>query len=105
MYTVSKIHPNIYYILGDMIPPIQGSSLFQDSSLNRTPGENCYISGYRGPNEIYQDVIEREWTLLSVIEFSDPEDETVTRDSSYNFAVLNSPETGHLGKTIISPNW
>ena len=37
---------------GDMIPPIQGSSLSQDSSLNRTPRENCYISGYEGPNEI-----------------------------------------------------
>ena len=23
----------------------------------------------------------------------------------YNFAMLNSPETGHLGKTLISPNF
>ena len=56
MYTVSKLQPHILYILGDMIPPNQGSSLFQDSSINLTPGENCYISGYKGPNEIYEDV-------------------------------------------------
>ena len=52
MNTVSKIHPHILYILGDMIPSNQGSILSLDSSLNRTPRENCYISGYEGPNEI-----------------------------------------------------
>ena len=35
----------------------------------------------------------------------DLEDETVTCGSLYNFAMLNSPETGHLGKTLISPHW
>ena len=28
----------------------------------------------------------------------DPEYETVTRGSLYNFAILNSPETSHLGE-------
>ena len=38
MYILSKIQIHIHYILGDMIPPSYGSSLFQNSSLNRTPG-------------------------------------------------------------------
>ena len=42
---------------------------------------------------------------MSVVEVSDPEDETVTHGILYNFAMLNSPKIGHLGKTIISPNW
>ena len=105
MYTVSKIQPHIRYIIAYMITPSQGSSLFQDSSLNMTPGENCYISGYKGPNEISEDVTEMEHSLIFVVEFLDPEDETVTCGSPYNFAILNSPETGHLGKTLISPNW
>ena len=56
-----------------MIPPNQGSSLSHDSSLNRTPRENCYISGYEGPNEILKDVPNRAWTLLSAVKFSDPD--------------------------------
>ena len=88
-----------------MIPPNQGSSLSSDSSQNMTPRENCYISGYKGPNEIYKDVPKREWNLISLVSVSDPEEETVTHVSPYNFDVLNSPETGQLGKTIISPNW
>ena len=91
--------------MGDMIYPNQGSSLFHDSSLNKTPRENYYISGYQGPNEIYKDFPERAWNLISVVEFADPEDEPVTFGSLYNFAMLNNPETGHLGKTLISPNW
>ena len=67
--------------------------------------ENCYILGYQSPNEISQDVLEREQNVLSVVEFSDPEDETVTRGSLYNFVMSYSPETGHLGKMLISPNW
>ena len=88
-----------------MIPPNQGFNLFQDSSPNRTPGENCYISGHKGPNEIYQDVPEITQNLISVVKFLDPEDATVTRGSPYNFTMLNSPETCHLGKTLISSNW
>ena len=42
--------------------------------------------------------------LIYLVKFLDPEDET-TRGSSYNFAMLNSPETGHLGKKLIRPNW
>ena len=61
--------------------------------------------GYKGPNEIFEDVPERAKNLLSVVRVSDPKEETVTRGSPYNFAVLNSPKTGHLGKTLISPNW
>ena len=57
-----------------------------------TPGENCYISGYQGPNEISQDFLERARTLISVVEVLDPEDETVTRGSLYKFAMMNSPE-------------
>ena len=88
-----------------MIPPNQGSNLFQDSSLNRTPGENCYISGYQGPNEISQDVPKMARNVIFGVEVSDPEDETVTHGSPYNFAMLNSPEICHLGKTCISSNW
>ena len=88
-----------------MIPPIHGSILFQDSSLNMTPGENCYILGYKGPNEIYEDVPEMEYTLISLIQILYPKDETVTCGSPYNFTILNSPEKGDLGKTLIGPNW
>ena len=35
----------------------------------------------------------------------DPEDETMTRGNPYNFVVLNSLVTGHLGKMIINPKW
>ena len=45
-----------------------------------------------------------EWNVTSVVQVLDPEDETVTRGSPYNFTMLNSPETGHLGKFLISPN-
>ena len=70
-----------------------------------TPGESFYILGHEGPNEISQDVPKISWTIISMVEVSNPEDETVTHGSPYNFTMLNSPETGHLGKTIISPNW
>ena len=67
--------------------------------------ENYYILGYEGPNEISEDFTERAWTLIFLFQVSDPEDETVTHGILYNFAMLNNHETGHLGKTIISPNW
>ena len=70
-----------------------------------TPRENFYILGYRGPNENFQDVTKHKWNLLYVVKVSDPEDETITHGSPYNSAMLNSPEKGHLGKMIISPNW
>ena len=35
----------------------------------------------------------------------DSEDEPMTHGSPYNFAMLNSSETSHIGKTLISPNW
>ena len=88
-----------------MIPPNQGSNLSLDSSLNKTTRENCYILGYEGPNKIAQDVPDRAWILISVVIFSDPQGETVTCGSLYKFAMLNSPEISHLGKTLISPNW
>ena len=88
-----------------MIPPNQGSSLFQDSSLNRTPRENFYILGYKGPNEIYEDVTEIVSTVIFLVLILDPEDQAVTCGNPYNFIVLNSLVTGHLGKMIISPNW
>ena len=58
--------------------------------------------GYKGPNEILEDVPERVRTILFVVQISEPEDETVTRGSLYNFVVLNSPVTGYLGKMIMS---
>ena len=61
--------------------------------------------GYRGPNGIPEDVPERARTVISMVRSSEPEDETVTRGRPYNFAVLNSPVTGHLGKMIINPKW
>ena len=59
----------------------------------------------QGPNEISSDFIDRALTLISVVKVSDPDDETGRRGSPYKFAMLNSPEISHLGKTIISPNW
>ena len=88
-----------------MIPPNQGSNLFQDSSLKMTPRENCYISGYEGPNEISKDVKYREWNLISMVKIYDPDDETCTCGSPCKFAILNNLERSHLGKNIISPNW
>ena len=70
-----------------------------------TPRENCYILGYIGPNDIYKDIPKREWNLILVVRVLDSEDETVTCGSSYNFVVLDSTVTCHLGNTIISPNW
>ena len=84
-----------------MFPPNQGSNLFQDSSLNRKPRENCYIVGYEGPNEILKDVPERAQPIISMLKISDPEDETVTCGSPYKFVLLNSPEMSHLGKPVM----
>ena len=67
--------------------------------------KNLYILGYEGPNEIYQDVPGIPRNLISMEKFSNPEGEIVTCGSPYKFAMLNSPKTGHLGKTLISPNW
>ena len=69
------------------------------------PRENCYSLGDKGPNGILEDVPKITWTLISVVRRSDSEDEPATRGMLYNFAVLNSPVTGHLGKMIINPNW
>ena len=88
-----------------MFHPNQSSSLFQDSSLNMTPRENCNISGYKDPNEISQYFLDRAHNLISLVNISDPKGEIVTCGSLYKFSVLNSLETSHLGKTLISPNW
>ena len=61
--------------------------------------------GYKGPNEILEEVPERERTLIYVVECLYPKYEIVTCEIPYNFAVLNSHVTGHLGKMLISPNW
>ena len=66
---------------------------------------DCYISGYKGPNEIYEAIPKMARTVIFVGEVSDPEDETVTCGSPYNFAIVNSSVTGHRGKRIINPNW
>ena len=70
-----------------------------------TPRENCNISGYKDPNEILQDVPDRARTLLSMVKVLDHDDEIGTCGSPYKFAMLNSPEINHLGKTLISRNW
>ena len=88
-----------------MIPPNQGSILFQDSSLNKTPRKNFYISGYEVPNEIVQDVIYRAQTVIFVLKFSDIKGKIVTRGSPYKFTILNSPAIRYLGKMSISPTW
>ena len=88
-----------------MIPPNQGSILSQDSYLNRTPCENCYISCYKGLNEISQDVTHRSCNLIYVVKVSNADGEKVTRGILYKFIMLNIPEISHLGKTLISPNW
>ena len=43
--------------------------------------------------------------LYVVVKFSYPKGETMTRGIMYKFAILNSPEISHIGKTLISPNW
>ena len=88
-----------------MVPPNKGSSLFQESSLNMTSRKNCYISVYEGPNENFQDVLDRPRTLLSVVKFSEPNYEIEKRVSLYQFAILNSPKISGLGKTLISTHW
>ena len=88
-----------------MIPPIQGSNLFLDSSLNMPPRENYNISGYKDPNEILQDFLDRKHNLISLVKVSDPDDETRIHGSPYKLSILNSPEIRHLGKTLISANW
>ena len=60
--------------------------------------------GYRGPNGILEDVLERAQTLISMVQISDSEYEPVTCGMPYNFVVLNSPVTDDLGKRIINPN-
>ena len=87
-----------------MIPPNQSSHLSQDSSLNKTPREKCYISGYEGPNEILKDFIDREWTLIYVVNVSYHDGEIGTRGIPYKFAMMNSSEISHIGKNLISPN-
>ena len=64
-----------------------------------------YILGYKGPNGIPKDVPEISRTVISMVRNSKPEDEPVTCGMPYNFTVLNSPVTCHLGKRIINPNW
>ena len=64
IYSMPKVQPHIIYILEDTIPPSQGSTLFQNSSLNKTPGE---ILGYIGPNEILEDVPEMERIVIFVV--------------------------------------
>ena len=61
--------------------------------------------GYIGPNGIPEDVPERAQNVILVVLISDLEDEPVTHGIPYNFAVLNSPVTGHLGKRLINPKW
>ena len=83
-----------------MIRPNQDSSLFQDSSLNRTPGEKFYISGYKGPNQILQDFSDRVRNLIYVVKFSYPEGEIVTRTSSLWWTVRKYVT---LGKSTYVP--
>ena len=40
-----------------------------------------------------------------MVNVSDPDDETLTCGSKYKFAMMNSIEIFHLGKTLISSNW
>ena len=61
--------------------------------------------GYRGPNGIMKDVPKRVQTEISVVQILEPEDEPVTHGIPYNFTILNSLVTGHLGKMIINSNW
>ena len=70
-----------------------------------TPWDNCSISGYEGPNEISEDVPDSERTIISLVNVSYPEGETMTRGSPYKFTIIKSHEISHLGKTRISPNW
>ena len=61
--------------------------------------------GYRDPYGIIEDVTEISWPLISLVQISEPEDEPVTHGMPYNFTVLKSPVTVHLGKMIINQNW
>ena len=60
---------------------------------------------YRGPNGIPEEVPEIALTLISMVRRSNSENELGTRGMLYNFTVLNSPVTGHLGKRIINTKW
>jgi len=50
-------------------------------------------------------IFQKERNLISFGPKVKPENEPVTRGMPYNFAVMNSPVTGHLGKRIINPKW
>ena len=43
--------------------------------------------------------------MVYMVQFLDPDNEIVKCGSPYNFNMLNTPETSHLGKNLISPNW
>ena len=59
--------------------------------------------GYKGLNEISQDVSDRAQNLVFVVKVLDLEGETVTRGSPYKFAMLNCLERSHLENNFISP--
>ena len=59
--------------------------------------------GYRGPNGIPKNVPKIARNLILVVRISESEDQPVTCGMPYNFDILNSPVTGHLGKRIINP--
>ena len=54
--------------------------------------------GYKGPNEITEDVLEWACNLIFVVQILDSKDQSVTRGMTYNLAVLNSPVQVTLGK-------
>ena len=58
--------------------------------------DNFYISGQEGSNQISQYFLDREHTLIFVVRFSDPEDETMTRGIPDKFAILNGTKKGIL---------
>ena len=67
LYLLYEFQLHIRYTFRDMIPPNQGSSLLLNTIINRWPRDNCYISGQEGPNQILQDVADREQTVVYVV--------------------------------------
>ena len=61
--------------------------------------------GYKGSNEVLQDVTDRAQTIIFVVKVLDSDDKIVKCASLYKFVIMNNPKRSHLGKTLISPNW
>ena len=99
MHLVYGFWHYIQFTSGYMIPPKQGSNLFQNSVLNMWPRENCYISGYEGPNELLLEVPDREHSLIYVVKFQTQRSNNFS-DTTETVSEISVEEIGKLGLPV-----